>query len=206
MAEDTADAGGRGGSGGKKEGSSSKAVLDGKLVKGRLLYVRRGLPGCLRWVPRAPGEGTLCPVLAYLHVRSSQVRSCLKPVAAVQWKCVEYVRYRSFTPQTSETAHGTSRDVVCCDVQVVSAFRVCYSMSLEDLDRAGPCSPVSLPFTFLEGLVDLAWTDGRDNSQCDKQQESGCRHVSREAAGEGRKGSPAVSHRQGHDPRPRLRG
>lgn len=34
VAEDAADAGGRGGSGGKKEAPSSKAVLDGKLVKG----------------------------------------------------------------------------------------------------------------------------------------------------------------------------
>lgn len=34
VAEDTADAGGRGGSGPKKEASASKAVLDGKLVKG----------------------------------------------------------------------------------------------------------------------------------------------------------------------------
>lgn len=33
-AEDAADAGGRGGSGAKKEAPSSKAVLDGKLVKG----------------------------------------------------------------------------------------------------------------------------------------------------------------------------
>lgn len=36
VAEDTADAGGRGGSGPKKEASASKAVLDGKLVKGTL--------------------------------------------------------------------------------------------------------------------------------------------------------------------------
>lgn len=36
VAEDTADAGGRGGSGPKKEVSSSKAILDGKLVKGTL--------------------------------------------------------------------------------------------------------------------------------------------------------------------------
>lgn len=34
MAEDAADTGGRGSSGGKKEAPSSKAVLDGKLVKG----------------------------------------------------------------------------------------------------------------------------------------------------------------------------
>lgn len=36
VSEDMADAGGRGGSGGKKEASSSKTVTDGKLVKGTL--------------------------------------------------------------------------------------------------------------------------------------------------------------------------
>lgn len=39
MCEDSADAGGRGGPGGKKEASSSKTVADGKLVKGTLLPV-----------------------------------------------------------------------------------------------------------------------------------------------------------------------
>ena len=40
--EDAADAGGRGVSSGKKEASSSRAVPDGKLVKGTLPLVLRG--------------------------------------------------------------------------------------------------------------------------------------------------------------------
>lgn len=37
VCEDSADAGGRGGSGGRKEAASNKTVTDGKLVKGTLL-------------------------------------------------------------------------------------------------------------------------------------------------------------------------
>lgn len=100
MAEDAADAGGRGGSGGKKESASSKAAADGKLVKGTLGLAFRCPPalagrGCGFLSRGGGGEGRTPAggaVLAWAPGRRADARCrCVLawlPALAEWWACV----------------------------------------------------------------------------------------------------------------------